>query len=98
MSMSLCLSPMTWLPDLRPAMAVADCPPGVEARQNETGPWVQGPVEGGAPAEQAYPRRTLRPSIPFPRRAATTNRPIANLADRAAVSRRAFCFVISGPR
>src|SRR5438093_145021 len=39
---------MTWLLDLRPALTVADCPPGVEARQNETGPWVQGPVESGA--------------------------------------------------
>src|SRR6266508_1600211 len=38
MSMSLCLSPMTWLPDLRPAFTVADCPPGVEARQNEDRP------------------------------------------------------------
>src|SRR2546426_10578416 len=33
---------MTWLPDLRPALTVADCPPGVEARQNEDRPLVSG--------------------------------------------------------
>src|SRR4029079_14607681 len=85
-------------PDLRPAVLWRYGPPGMGERGQNEDRSLDGTGRRWRAAGQAYPEGALRPSIPFPRRAGTTNRPRAKVADRAAVAGRDFRCFISGPR